>query len=461
MENCQLAEKTGSTGYLSGVKRITQAALVAVFMIQFIFPDPFLDGAVNYITAAAVLFSLPFAGLGTGIISIGLFISGACLIYASGAGWQYMAVAMGKNTSLLVLLMAVPMLGIPLKYGGYIGVMDALALKYMRSRRRMYWVPALFSHVLGVFMNLGAVPLTHEITARGQLAKYPGLHAKSLSMGFSAALFWSPNMVATVLVLAYMDVPWQNYAHLGILIAGTALLTGFVVDLFGREGRVSEEDPGPGGNSPYIDRVRLAQLTAAGAVFLLMIILIETKTSLPVIRTVPLIAIILPAVWLCLLGRREAVGAGYADYFRNRISKFDGEVVMFAAAGFFSGAFAVSGWSQKLIAGIILFSGHSKAALALTILASIILPGLAGIHPMVMVSAFAASLDPASLGFSPVQMSLVLISGWAVGATVSPMSGTCLCVAGLTGKTPIEVGYANLPHALLVLGSILIYLTLT
>ncbi len=460
MGNIQLDRKTGSTGYLAGVKRITLAALVAVFVTQFVFPAPFMDGAINYITAAAVLVSLPFAGLGTGIISMALFISGAFLIHASGAGWHYMAGAMGKNTSLLVLLMAVPMLGIPLKQGGYIGVMDALALKYMRSRSRMYWVPALFSHVLGVFMNLGAVPLTHEITARGKMVKYPGLHAKSLSRGFSAALFWSPNMVATALVLAYLDVPWQNYAHLGILFAGIALVTGFVTDLFDREGRAVEADPASGGAGPYIDRVRLAQLAAAGAVFLTTIVLIETKTSLPVIRTVPLIAIILPAVWLCLLGRREDIGAGYADYFRNRIDKFDGEVVMFAAAGFFSSAFAVSGWSEKLSAGIILFSGHSKAAVALTILASIILPGLAGIHPMVMVSAFAASLDPASLGFSQVQMALLLISGWALGATVSPMSGTSLCVAGLTGKTPLEVGYANLLHALLVLGAIIIYLTL-
>ncbi|MCL6611687.1 MAG: hypothetical protein K6T66_09140 [Peptococcaceae bacterium] len=458
MGNARIIGKTDNTGFLPGAKTVVLAALVAVSTAQFIFPAPFLNGAVNYITVAAVLISLPFTGRTSGVICLALFFSGAYLIYASGAGWQQMMEALGKNTGLIVLLLAVPLLGVPLKHGGYIGVLDALALKCMRRRYQMYLVPAIFSHVLGVFMNLGAVPLTHEVTARGRLAGYPGLLAKSLSRGFGAALFWSPNMVVTALVLSYLNVPWQDYVHLGLLFAGIALLTGFVADLFSREGREPEEGRASGSAEPYIDRVKLGQLAAAGVVFLLIVILIETATGLPVIRTVPVIALALPAAWLFLLGRKDLIRAGYEDYFRNRINKYDGEVVLFAAAGFFSGALALSGWSERLCAYVMLFQAHSKAGMALVLLGAIILASLAGIHPMVLVSAFGASLDPAALGFTPVQMALVLIAGWALGAAVSPMSGTNLVVAGLTGKTPLEVGCANLPHAALVLAAIILYL---
>ncbi len=458
MRNVRLVQEKGKTDFVSDLKSVIMTLLLLVFFGRLIFQAPFLDSAVGWITAAAVLISLPFSGRGTRAVCLGLFGAGACLMYASGAGWQSVAGAAGKNAALLVLLVTVPMIGIPLKYGGYIEVLDALASRYIRRRHQMYWVPALFSHILGVFMNLGAVPLTHEITARGRLAGYPGVLARSISRGFSAALLWSPNMIVTALVLSYLHVPWQEYARLGIMFAGVALVVGYAVNIFSREVRRVEEEPSPGGEGPCVDRVKLAQLAAVGVVFLLVVVLIETRTRLPVISAVPVIALILPAAWMCLLGRQEGIRSGYVDYFRNRINRFDGEVVLFSAAGFFSGVFASSGWSQKLCDYILLLSGQTKAVTAVTILAPVIAASLLGIHPMVLVSAFAASLDPAALGFSQVELALALIAGWALGANVSPMSGTCLVVAGLTGKTPLEVGCMNFPHTFLTAAAVVIYL---
>lgn len=459
MEKVQPKQKINSS-YLISIKSVVLTVLFTVFIFNFILPSPFLSTAVNYLTIIAVLTSLPFTGRGSGAVCLGLFIGGMYLIFNSGAGWNFLAEAMGKNSSLLALLMAVPLLGVPLKLGGYIEVLDALATKYMRKRSQMYWVPALFSHVLGVFMNIGAVPLTYEITARGNMINYPGVMAKAISRGFGAALLWSPNMIATAVVLAYLKVPWQNYFYLGVSFAGLALITGYAVDLLDREGRVEEAGPAGGeGERPYIDRVKLAQLIAAAVVFLLAVILIETRTNLPVISVLPAIALVFPVLWLILLGRKESIAVGYTDYFRNKISKYDSEIVLFVAAGFFSSALSFSGWSAKICVYIMHFSAHSKASTALTILATIILASLAGIHPMVLVSAFAASLDPAALGFAPVKLALMLISGWALGAIVSPMSGTCLVVGSLTGKTPFEVGFANYLHAALVLAAVILFVS--
>lgn len=77
---------------------------------------------------------------------------------------------------------------------------------------------------------------------------------------------------------------------------------------------------------------------------------------------------------------------------------------------------------------------------------------------MVPVSALATSLDPLSAGMSPVNMALVLIMGWALGATVSPMSGTSLVVGGLTGRSPTAVGVANLPFSIPVAASVVLYM---
>lgn len=442
---------------LSPFKIPTLTALIAVFIIHLFFPAPFLGTVVNVMTVAAVLISLPFTGRGSGTICLGLFIVGAYLMYLSGEGIQYVAGAVGKNTSLLVLLITVPLLGVSLKYGGYIEVLDALALRYMSNKHRMYWVPALLSHVLGVFMNLGAVPLTYEITNRGRVLRYSGLLSRSISRGFSAALLWSPNMIATALALAYLNVPWQDYVYTGIAFASISILMGYVVNLFEREGSSEDEEPASVGDAPCLDRVKLTQMAVAAAVFLLIILLIETRTNLSVIQTVPVIALLFPAIWLFLIGKKEIIAGGYTDYINNKISRYDGEVVLFAAAGFFSSALTTSGWSEKICGFIIHFSAGSKASTALAILGSIVLASLLGIHPMVLVSAFGASLDPAALGFSPVHMALILISGWSLGAIVSPMSGTCLVVGSLFGKTPLQVGLANLPYAALVFTAVILY----
>lgn len=457
MEVVQAAQKIGRTGHLANIKSLVFTLMVLAYMLQLAFPAPILGALVNLITTFAVILCLPFVTRGSKAICLVLIFSGAYLIYSSGAGWNYMLEAMGRNTNLMVLIMVVPVMGLPLRYGGYVGVLDALAERYLSSRHRMYLVPALFCYILAVFTNLGSVPLTYEITARGRLAGDQGLLARSLSRGFSAALFWSPNMIVTALVLTYLQLPMQNYIGLGFSFAIIALAAGFAAELLRRRGGAAWTDPG-GVSRPYVDRVKLGQLAAAGAVFLLLVILIETETNLQVTSVVPVTALVLPAVWLYLLGGRESIREGYGDYFQNRINRYGEEVALFASAGFFTGALALSGWSQKLSFCIMHFSGHSKAATALTMLGAIVLASLVGIHPLVLVSAFAATLDPAALGLMPAQMALVLIAGWALGSNVSPVSGVCLTVSGLTGKTPLEVGYGNLLYIVLVTAAIELYM---
>lgn len=429
--------------------------LIAAYAASLVFPGQIAEKAVSCVTAAAVLVSLPFTGRGTRAVCTALFIAGGYLIYTGGAGWQQWLEAMGKNTSLLALLIVVPLLGVPLKFGGYIEVLDALALKYLVKKYQMYWVPALFSHVLGVFMNLGAVPLTYEITARGKMLDNRELLTKGLSRGFGAAMFWSPNMVATALPLAYLGITWQNYVYLGVLFAVIGLGAGFAVEIPAGEGRSGGRGHYPAvgdasGGSAYIDKLKLAQLTVAAVVFLLMIIAIETRSALPVISAVPFIALVFPALWLLLLGRKKHIKEGYLDYFNNRINHYDGEVVLFVTAGFFSYALSFSGQAEHLCDYVMHFAGHSTGSVVLTILAAIILTSLVGLHPMIMVSTFAASLNPAALGISPVHLALILIGGWSLGATVSPMSGTTLVVAGLTGKRPAEIGRVNILYAIVV-----------
>lgn len=446
-------------GYLAPVKRLLILLMVFGFIIQVIFPAPFLSMAINYVVLAAVMVSLPFTGPGTRIVCAALFLSGSYFIYTSGWGWSYGIEAMGRNINLISLLITIPLLGLPLKLGGYISVLDALASKYMRKKNQMYLVPAIFSHILGVFMNVGAVPLTYEITARGRITNHQGLLARSISRGFGAALLWSPNMIATSLVLGYLAVPWQSYVKMGVLFAVVCLLTGFLMDIFQKEEGIDSGSSADPPENQRIDRFRLFQVIFAAFIFLSIIIIIETKTDMRVIDIVSLMALIFPAVCLFLLGRGSSVGKGYTDYFRNSVGRYDGEVVLFVAAGFFSSAFAVSGWSDQLCSYVMYYS-TSMASVALIVLVIIMITSIVGIHPMIPVSAFATSLNASAMGINPVDLALVLIIGWSLGAIASPMSGTNLVVGSLTGKTSAQVAYSNLVYSLSVSALVVLYMAL-
>ncbi|MHB8156228.1 MAG: transporter permease [Desulfocucumaceae bacterium] len=434
--------------------------LLGVYIINVIYPLTLLGQLVNYITVLAVLVSIPFVGRSSRLVCMTLFIIGAYLLYKSGSGWYFWVEAIGRNTSLLMLMISVPLMGVPLKYGGYIDTLDSLAMKYMKSPSQMYWIPALFSHILGVFMNLGAVTLTHQITSRGKMKNYPGVLAKSISRGFGSALFWSPNMIATALVLGYLKVPWEDYVRLGIAFAVIALTAGYVANFFVK-GALEENSEGASGeSSPHVARNKLIQLLVAGSAFLSLVIYIETGTAMSVIAIIPIIALIFPVLWLLLLGAKEYIREGYGDYFKSRINRYDGEVVLFSVAGFFAAALAQSGWAEKICSYLMHFSGSSLVSVAFTILLTVVLTSMAGLHPMVSVSAFATSLDTAAMGINPVFLVLILIGGWSLGATVSPMAGTTLVVGSLTGKSPVEVGFGNIIYAFLVSAAIIIFLAL-
>lgn len=433
---------------------MTLGSVIVVF-----YPHPLLELLVSYIVIFVILCSIPFADRGTRIVCLGLLGVGAYLMYHSGASLEYWFKAIGKNVSLLVLLVTVPLLGMPLKTGGYTKVLDGLTARYMKKRWQIYWVPAIFSHVLGVFMNIGAAPLTYEITARGSVLNYPGILTKSISRGVGTIFFWSPNTVAVALVLGYLNVSWPHFFHFGISFAVIALILGYLSDLIINKNIKNDELKLiiTSSSDDIIDKLKLVQLVAYGVIFLALIFIIEVAGSLSLINVVPIIALTYPALWLLLSGGKESIASDYLDYFKNRVNKYDSEVILFAAAGFFSSALTVSGWSERLCYYIMHLAGYSLFSISLTILITIVLASIAGIHPMITVSAFAA-LDTATIGIDPVLFALILTGGWSLGSTVSPISGNCLVVANTMGKTPVEVAFANWFYAFWVMPALLLFI---
>ncbi|SFH27314.1 hypothetical protein SAMN05660649_04525 [Desulfotomaculum arcticum] len=447
-----------SNGKVCQLKSLVFLLMILGSILIVFYPHQLFKTLVSYIAIFAVLVSIPFAGRGTRIVCLGLLGVGAYLMFNSGASLDYWVEAMGKNVSLLVLLITVPLLGMPLEIGEYIEVLDSLTAKYMKRRWQMYWVPAICSHIFGVFMNIGAVPLTYKITARGAVLNCFSILTKSISRGVGTIFFWSPNTVAVALVLDYLNVPWPQFFCFGILFASIALVLGYISDFMIKKETKNEKLVEIQYCYYNIDKFKVIQLAAYGVIFLSAIIMIEIASSFSVINMVPIIALIYPALWLLLMRRKESLVGGYLDYFKNHANKYDSEVILFTSAGFFSSALSISGWSEKLCHLIMHFAGKSVVSVSLTILVTIVLTSIAGIHPMISVSTFAA-LDTSTIGIDPVIFALILAGGWSLGSTISPISGNCLVVANIMGKTPLEVSYMNWFYSFWVMVALLLFVT--
>lgn len=438
---------------LHGIKSLVLFLIIMFSIVNVFYPNLFVKTIVSYITIVLLVFSLPFAGRSTKIVSITLFVIGAYLMYISHASLNYWTEAMSRNTGLLVLLIVVPLLGIPLKYAGYIQVLDSLAFKYTKKGYQQYWLPSLFSHGLGFFMNIGAVSLTYDISARGKVAENAAMLARAISRGTGTIFLWSPNTVAVALVLEYVEVPWTQYFYLGFSFAVIALVCGYISEILGelkrKKGKKSYANI-INNSRQYVDKWKLIQLLTYITSFLLFVLLIEIKSNISVISMIPVVSFVLPAFWLSILGYKKSILNSYFNYFTEKAHRYDGEVVLFVAAGFFSSALIVSGYSERLCDFIMSFSGNSTASITFTILGTIVLGSLIGIHPMISVSTFAASLDVNNFGFSPVYLALVLAGGWSLGSTISPISGNILVVANVTGRKSMEIVYGNLMYAVFV-----------
>ena len=69
----------------------------------------------------------------------------------------------------------------------------------------------------------------------------------------------------------------------------------------------------------------------------------------------------------------------------------------------------------------------------------IVLPALAGIHPVATGTALTTALNPAALGLTNYTFALTIIFGWIMGVMLSPLSTQNLILSGETGRSNWDV----------------------
>lgn len=400
-------------------------------------------GVLNLLLFMACL--IVAAGI-TKITGYALFSAGAFILYHYNVQPGDWLVALRKNSSIITMLTIVPLLGLPLKKGGYLEALNYVYKKFVKSRLGFYLLSTVYSHVLCIILFIGSLPIVYQLQGGKQNDRYKNFMAPAMIRGFSSATLWSANFPAVALILQITGVSWLKVMPVGITLSLTMIIMGFLWEKFINAGETrgglligsgageTDED-----GKRYAAK-KISALIAVALAFIVTIYLAELKGSLDLVTVVPIIAVVFSVVWsLMVSGFSTSLIKELWQYMAD-LSRYKNEVIVFTGAGFFAAAVLVTGFMGRLTSLMQLVVGSNIWLLTYILFLVVLVLSLVGIHPLVAVTTLAVSLDPAGFGVSLDYLASVLICSFSISLLVSPFANIVMITANLFNMSPVELG---------------------
>ncbi|MCR2807373.1 hypothetical protein [Paenibacillus soyae] len=444
-------------------------SMAAVFIVlQLTHWQPLTAVLGCLVFAAIALFLRHLRGL-TLWLTVAFMTVGVLLLLVQRAEAGYWFDAASVNVTLVTLFVFAPLFGIPVRLPAY---MDALKRFYetrLRSRFVLFGGTQLLTQIMGVFLNVGSIPVVyHMVFAKA----HPGmalLLANALNRGFAGAILWSPYFAAMAVVLSSLSVEWTAILPYMLGLAVVSLLVSIAVDFKelrkagGAEAQeeekhiVSRTDPAAGSGERSVFPAGLA-VYLIGAI--VVILVLERMMELPMVLLTCLAAVVYPLIW-CLGKRAMATyRQGLANHLSVTLPALKKEMTLFLAAGFFSGSIGIVGFGDYV--PVLLEWIPLPVALSFSILTivMVMVTSIVGLHPIVLVTILATGIEPAAVQMSANEVAVLLLGSWCLSNGISPSSAVNNLLAGLYRKSVYELARPNYKFAAWMGVALLVYLAI-
>lgn len=337
------------------------------------------------------------------LTGIGLLTALASLWYGSRFPWSQM---FSQNHALLSMITAVSfirLVAIPAA-----GVADALPSGPRAFRHTLFGL-----HAFGAVINISAMIIIGDRLTRDR--GLDRITTTVLSRGFSTCAFWSPFFAAMATVLTYSP----HAQLLQLMLVGIPLaLCGMFYTIAEWSLRRGPELATFGGYPIRLDSLLVPGLLGAGVLSL--------HFALPGASILILIAslsLVITMMMLILRTGPVAATRRFAEHIGTQLPSMRNELFLFLGAG------VLATGLDTLLPSLNLwlpFSAFTAATAWLTLVFLVAL-AVAGIHPIIMVSTVAIVVAP--LHPDPSMLAMVFLMSWAIGVTVSPLSGQNVLLA--------------------------------
>ncbi|GAW93979.1 hypothetical protein Desmer_2072 [Calderihabitans maritimus] len=400
-----------------------------------------LDCIIDILIIVTLVLSMVAVHGTSRIIGYSLFIIGAILLYHYHVPLTVWGKALRRNLYLLVMFTLVPLLGIPIRQGGYIDVLKGFFRHYVRRDNQFYLLVKVVTFLVGVMINVAVVPLVHQISLASEKSKNRRLLSTALIRGFAASIIWNPGHAAVALTMELTGAKWLKIFPYGLLMSFMAIFIGWLMTLLEEKNRTNSRGCSPAKEEMEIAWNKIVELSTFGLLLIATIVIISLLTGITTVVVVAMVSLVFPIIWLTVIRKLPVFVAEFKDqYFKVNLPRLKNEVVLFLGAGFFSTAVSVSHWDnlvsillQETVAG-------NAVVFSLVVISLTVLLAMLGIHPIITVTILGSSVRPEFYNISRDLMALILTSSWSLGIAVSPSSGLNVTMSGLIERSPLVTG---------------------
>lgn len=426
---------------------------------------------INTITLIlAVILSFIATKGSTRMIAAVLFIVGAFLLFYTQAPLDVWEKALLENGYLLAMFIMVPLISLPVRYGGYNESLEALFDRFGNSKSRFYGLVSVMTAFLGVLVSIASVPLTCEVARSSHFATNARILATALSRGFVTCLFWAPTTATIALSLQLTGANWLSVLPFGLLFAIIAGFIGWIMttireNLIARRSQlntslsknknnthidanlnssslhpskyeVTSHQP----HSGVFDRKKIIELVLFSVLYIVAVMLVGQCLRISIIVAVALMSILIPIIWMVAIKRVTLFKQKVKDeYVAVKLPNVKGQMILFTAAGVLASGISYSGVGEMAVTTLLqITNGGALEATILVMILALVCSAF-GVHPLVYTTVIGGSLTAAQLGVSPVYMTLLLAMGWALGNAVCPTSANSIAVSQLVERSPFKL----------------------
>ena len=272
-------------------------------------------------------------------------------------------------------------------------------------------------HLFGAVINISALVVFAERLAR--TAPLTRREVVMLGRSYSMVAYYSPFIGGVALALGLVPgVRFPELVALGVALAAVGFL---VVMILGRV----EEGEGISRFQGYPFRLESLWLP-----FALVCAVAAAHWTWPSLSVLLLVALLAPPLAAAVLAVRFGVAGAARTVVRfafTELPGMSGELTLFLAAGVLGGGLtALVAAYPGLVPAFALTPGTGTVALV-----AIVAAAMAGVHPLVSVTAFIAVSLPASP--DPTLLAAVCVTGWGIGSAAGPYSGINLVLSARCG----------------------------
>lgn len=439
--------------------------LACGYILLSFFHGHWLETGLSMMIGFIVIAILPTLRGSTMIVSVVLLVSGIVLMLMNQASVQEWLDSFRINLTLVALFVFSPLLGIPIKIGGYVQALKVAFKEKMNHPYYFFLGSSLVTHILGTVLNIGSTSIVYHLSTASTI-RSPRLLADGISRGFGSVIFWSPYFAAMALVLSQLPITWSSIVLSSLGLVFISFMVSLLVDWpmirqVTVQGSLEDEEESAHEMTRAIGVTKAVQLFGILLVIMMLVLGIERLFALNMVVIICLVSLVFPFLWCMLAGKTREYAKEICDHTFLSIPRMKKEIVLFLIAGFFSSALHHMNLGDFFVGQLNQLFGSFILGKAWFLLVVVVISAMIGLHPIIMVSILVTTIRPELIGVSTEFFAVLLLGSFGIANVISPASGANNLLANLLKVDILDVSIRwNIKYVLVMVIVLPIYLQL-